>query len=209
MRARFEVGMPPSVDAPSSETAEPSTRRETAVLGGGCFWCTEAVFRELRGVQRVESGYAGGSVPNPSYEEVCTGNTGHAEVVRVEFDPTELDYRDLLRIFFTVHDPTTRNRQGADVGTQYRSVVLYSDDEQRRVAEEVVREVTDAKIWRKPIVTEIEPLSAFYPAEEYHRDYFRQNPERAYCQLVIAPKVVKFRKKYAERLKAAPAAAAV
>jgi peptide-methionine (S)-S-oxide reductase len=201
--------MEPEADAPPSERVGPSSGRETAVLGGGCFWCTEAVFLELRGVRRVESGYAGGSVPNPSYEEVCTGNTGHAEVVRVEFDPTELGYRDLLRIFFTVHDPTTRNRQGADVGTQYRSIVLYSDDEQRRIAEEVVREVTHSKIWRKPIVTEIEPLTAFYPAEEYHRDYFRQNPERSYCQLVIAPKVAKFRKKYTDRLKAAPAAAAV
>jgi peptide-methionine (S)-S-oxide reductase len=193
---------------PGAPNPTSAARRETAVLGGGCFWCTEAVFAELAGVESVEPGYAGGTEPNPSYEDVCTGETGHAEVVRVVFDPARLTYGDLLRVFFSVHDPTTRNRQGADLGTQYRSVVLYSDEGQRRTAEEVVREITDEKLWRKPIVTELAPLGTFYPAEEYHRDYFRRNPERAYCQLVISPKVAKFRKRFADRLRAAPLAPA-
>lgn len=174
---------------------------ETATLGGGCFWCTEAVFTELTGVTKVTSGYAGGTVPNPSYEDVCTGRTGHAEVIQVEFDPDQIPYADLLRVFFTVHDPTTLNRQGADVGTQYRSVILTSSETQRKVAADVIREIGDAKIWRGKIVTQVEPLTTFYPAEEYHRDYFRRNPEKAYCQLVIEPKVAKFRKQFADRLR--------
>lgn len=180
--------------------------REVATLGGGCFWCTEAVFSELRGVEKVEPGYAGGSVSQPSYEQVCTGRTGHAEVVQVTFDPKVLSYHDLLTIFFTVHDPTTLNRQGADVGTQYRSIVLYHSAEQRATAERVVRELESEKLWKKTFVTQLEPFSAFYPAEEYHHDYFRRNPSGGYCQFVIAPKVAKFRAHYAERLKAAPVA---
>jgi peptide-methionine (S)-S-oxide reductase len=176
--------------------------REVATLGGGCFWCTEAVFTELKGVQRVDSGYAGGPVPNPTYEQVCTGRTGHAEVVQVTFDPRVLSYHDLLTIFFTVHDPTTLNRQGADIGTQYRSVVFYHDDRQKTVARQVIGELEGEKVWGKKIVTEVVPFTAFYPAEEYHRDYYRRNPTGGYCQMVIAPKVTKFRAKFADRLKA-------
>jgi peptide-methionine (S)-S-oxide reductase len=176
--------------------------RELVTLGGGCFWCTEAVFSELRGVYEVLPGYAGGTRPNPTYEEVCNGDTGHAEVVQVTFDPHVLALGDLLRIFFTVHDPTTLNRQGNDVGTQYRSVIFYRSPEQRRTAEAAIREVGDLKIWRGRITTELRPFEAFYPAEEYHRDYFRRNPERAYCQAIIAPKVAKFRHQYLARLKA-------
>ncbi len=190
-----------------AETTRPG-RAETAVLGGGCFWCTEAVFSELAGVEQVEPGYAGGHVPSPSYEEVCTGTTGHAEVVRVTFDPTVLEFRDLLRVFFTVHDPTTPNRQGPDAGPQYRSIVLYATAEQRAVTDEVIREVTEAGIWRRPIVTERVPLATFYPAEEYHRDYFQRNPEKAYCRLVIEPKVAKFRSKFTARLRPKGAAGA-
>jgi peptide-methionine (S)-S-oxide reductase len=177
-------------------------RTETATLGGGCFWCTEAVFSDLKGVLSVYPGYAGGTAPNPSYEDVCTGRTGHAEVVQIDFDPAQIGYEDLLRIFFTVHDPTTRNRQGADIGTQYRSIILAHDAAQRAAAERVIREVTDQKLWRGPIVTEVVPFERFWPAEAYHRDYFRRNPEKGYCQIVIAPKVAKFRKAYLARLKA-------
>ena len=174
---------------------------EVATLGGGCFWCVEAVFEEIRGVVDVVSGYAGGKVSNPSYREVCAGRTGHAEVVQVTFDPDVLSYREVLQIFFTTHDPTTPNRQGADVGTQYRSVVFYHDDEQERIAEEVVREFEAEGVWDAPIVTELAPLPTFYRAEEYHQDYFAQNPAQPYCQAVIAPKVSKLRKQYFERLK--------
>ncbi len=175
--------------------------REVATLGGGCFWCTEAVFTELNGVLEVVPGYAGGSVAGPSYEQVCTGTTGHAEVVQVTFDPTVLSYHDLLTVFFTVHDPTTKDRQGNDVGPQYRSVVFYRDPRQRATAEQVVRELQAEHLYRRPFVTEIVPFAAFYPAEEYHRNYFARNPERAYCQLVVAPKVAKFRSKFSARLK--------
>jgi peptide-methionine (S)-S-oxide reductase len=173
-----------------------------ATLGGGCFWCLEAVFEQLRGVDKVESGYAGGSVPNPSYREVCTGDTGHAEVVQVTFDPGALSYRDLLNVFFAMHDPTTLNRQGADVGTQYRSVIFYHSPEQKRAAEEAIAELNAAGIWEEPIVTEVVPLEAFYRAEDYHQGYFRHNPQQSYCQYMIAPKVAKLRKEYAARLKA-------
>jgi peptide-methionine (S)-S-oxide reductase len=176
---------------------------ETATLGGGCFWCTEAVFLELKGVEKVESGYAGGTLPNPTYEQVCDGDTGHAEVIRVTFDPNVISYRQLLEIFFTIHDPTTLNRQGADVGDQYRSVVLYHDEKQKKIAEEVVQEIDASKIWDKPLVTQLVPLKEFYPAEEYHRQYFARNPRQGYCTIVIAPKVLKFRKKYASMLKPA------
>lgn len=174
---------------------------ELATLGGGCFWCTEAVFQDLKGVESVLSGYSGGTVANPTYEQVCEGETGHAEVVQVRFDPSVLAYRDLLRIFFTVHDPTTLNRQGHDVGTQYRSAIFYHTEAQRADAQAVVEEIERERIWRGRIVTEITKFSTFFPAEAYHRDYFRRNPERSYCQLVVAPKVAKFRAKFRVRLK--------
>jgi peptide-methionine (S)-S-oxide reductase len=173
----------------------------TAVLGGGCFWCLEAVFDELDGVLAVDSGYAGGAAPNPTYEAVCGGRTGHAEVVRVTFDPAKLSLRDLLSVFFTIHDPTTRNRQGNDIGTQYRSVIFCQDDAQRATAQAVVAELTAAKLWPAPIVTEIAGAASFYPAEDYHQEYFARNGGQPYCQLVVAPKVAKFRKHFAERRK--------
>ena len=179
-----------------------STAREVATLGGGCFWCLDAVYRELRGVEKVESGYAGGTKPNPSYREVCTGQTGHAEVVQITFDPTEITYRELLEVFFTIHDPTTKDRQGGDVGTQYRSTILTSSDEQARTAREVIEEITAEKVWDDPIVTKIEPLTTFYAAEKYHQDYFANNTEQPYCRIVIEPKVVKFRKKFLEKTRA-------
>jgi peptide-methionine (S)-S-oxide reductase len=174
---------------------------ETATLGGGCFWCLEAIFNELRGVEKVEPGYSGGSVSNPSYREVCTGNTGHAEVIRITFDPEIISFREILDIFFTIHNPTTLNRQGADMGTQYRSVIFFHTPEQEKVAQEVKAELEASKLWDSQIVTEIAPFTAFYPAEEYHREYFRCNPEEAYCRIVIEPKVAKFRKKYLAKLK--------
>jgi peptide-methionine (S)-S-oxide reductase len=179
--------------------SQPQTHRAT--LGGGCFWCIEAVFDELRGVERVESGYAGGTVPHPTYKQVCTGTTGHAEVAQITFDPKVISYRDLLRVFFSVHDPTTLNRQGADVGTQYRSAIFYHDEEQKRAAEEVIKEIEAAKIWDAPIVTQVVPFETFYIAEDYHQEYFKNNPNQPYCQMVVAPKVAKFRQHYRERLK--------
>ncbi|MCS6825862.1 MAG: peptide-methionine (S)-S-oxide reductase MsrA [Caldilinea sp.] len=174
---------------------------EVATLGGGCFWCLEAIYSELQGVEQVVSGYAGGHVKNPTYREVCSGATGHAEVVQITYDPSVIDYRDLLRIFFTIHDPTTLNRQGADVGTQYRSIILYHDETQKQTALEVMEEVTRQGLWPNPIVTELKPFDTFYPAEEYHQRYFARNPLQPYCQVVIAPKVAKFRKQYFERLR--------
>jgi peptide-methionine (S)-S-oxide reductase len=178
---------------------------QTATFGGGCFWCVEAVMVPLRGVRRVVSGYAGGRVKNPSYREVCSGRTGHAEVVQVTFDPEEISYRDLLFVFFATHNPTTRDRQGADVGTQYRSVVLYHDDEQKATAEAVIRELEAEGVFDKPIVTEVAPLEAFYPAEAYHQGYYERNPQAPYCQAVIAPKLAKLRQQYLDRLKPAEA----
>lgn len=178
-----------------------SDKMEVATLGGGCFWCTEAVFDDLKGVISVESGYSGGTVANPSYEQVCTGKTGHAEVVQVSFDPGIISYEDLLRIFFTVHDPTTLNRQGNDNGTQYRSVIFYHDENQKKSAEKIVKEISDEKIWDDPIVTELSPFRAFYIAEDYHQEYFANNPNQGYCRIVIAPKVAKFRSHYRDRLK--------
>lgn len=172
----------------------------TAVFGGGCFWCVEAIFSELSGVLEVIPGYSGGHVENPTYEQVCTDTTGHAEVVQVTYDPESISYEDLLRIFFSTHDPTTLNRQGEDVGTQYRSVVFYGSEAERQAAERIKEEM--APLWEDPIVTEIVPLERFWPAEDYHRNYFRLHPEKTYCSLVIAPKVAKFRKNFAERLKA-------
>ena len=176
---------------------------EIATLGGGCFWCLDAVFRELRGVRRVVSGYAGGSIVNPSYDLVCTGRTGHAEVVQVTFDPATLAYADLLRVFFTIHDPTTKDRQGHDVGSQYRSIILTHSPEQDRAGREVMAEITAAGIWGAPLVTEIVPAAVFYPAEENHQDYFTRNPYSGYCRAVVAPKVLKFRKDHAARLQPA------
>jgi len=174
---------------------------EIATLGGGCFWCLEAVFKELRGVTGLMSGYAGGTVERPSYQQVCAGTTGHAEVVQVKFDPDQLAYADLLRVFFAIHDPTTRDRQGNDVGTQYRSIILTHSDAQRQTAEQVMREIAAAKIWRAPLVTEVVPLQTFFPAEAEHHDYFARNPWSGYCQVVVAPKVAKFRKQFLDRLK--------
>jgi peptide-methionine (S)-S-oxide reductase len=183
-------------------TTEPSVpTTETAILGGGCFWCLEAVFDGLAGVQSVESGYAGGSGANPSYEDVCGGRTGHAEVVRVTFDPSVLSFRDLLTVFFTIHDPTTLNRQGNDVGTQYRSVIFCANDAQRETAEAVVAELSAARLWRNPIVTQIAGPAPFYEAEAYHQQYFDRNPAQPYCALVVEPKVAKFRQHFRERLK--------
>jgi peptide-methionine (S)-S-oxide reductase len=179
-----------------------SPRTEVATLGGGCFWCLEAVYEELRGVEKVESGYSGGSIPNPTYRQVCTGTTGHAEVVQVTFDPEVVSYREILEVFFSIHDPTTPNRQGADVGTQYRSAIFYHDEEQRRVAEEVIAELEARHLWDDPIVTEVTPFDAFHGAEDYHQGYYRNNEYQPYCQVVIAPKVAKFRKQYLEKLKA-------
>jgi peptide-methionine (S)-S-oxide reductase len=178
---------------------------EVATLGGGCFWCLEAVFKELRGVNSVMSGYAGGHVANPEYYAVCQGTTGHAEVTQVKFDPDQLSYADLLRVFFAIHDPTTLNRQGNDVGTQYRSIILTHSDAQKATAEAVMREIEDAKIWGRKLVTQIEPLTVFYPAEEEHHDYFARNPWSGYCQVVVAPKVAKFRKQFTDRLRRAAA----
>lgn len=177
--------------------------RETATLGGGCFWCLEAVFQGLEGVERVQSGYSGGHMAEPDYERVCSGTTGHAEVVQVTFDPSVLSYRDLLEVFFAIHDPTTPNRQGNDVGPQYRSIILAHSPEQRQVAEEVIREQGAGGEWRDPIVTEIVPFEKFYPAEVEHDDYFRRNPFQPYCRIVVAPKIAKFRKQFPDRLKTA------
>ena len=174
---------------------------ELATLGGGCFWCLEAVYKDLKGVERVVSGYAGGSVVNPSYEEVCGGRTGHAEVVQITYDPKVVSFRDLLDVFFTIHDPTTKDRQGADVGPQYRSIILHHDAGQKAEALRAIAEIAEKKIWPAPIVTEIVPLETFYPAEGHHQDYFEQNPRQRYCQIVIAPKVAKFRKEHLARLK--------
>jgi peptide-methionine (S)-S-oxide reductase len=185
----------------TDERANGSTT-EVATLGGGCFWCLEAVYQELRGVEKVESGYSGGDVPNPTYRQVCSETTGHAEVVQVTFDPDEVSYKDILEVYFTIHDPTTLNRQGADVGTQYRSVIFYHDEDQKRTAEEVISDLEAEAIWNNPIVTEVAPFDEFYVAEDYHQNYFRNNGFQPYCQVIIAPKVAKFRKQHLERLKA-------
>jgi peptide-methionine (S)-S-oxide reductase len=175
--------------------------KDVATLGGGCFWCLEAVFEGLRGVERVVSGYAGGDVADPSYQQVCTGTTGHAEVVQVTFDPSAISFRELLEVFFGTHDPTTLNRQGMDVGTQYRSVIFYHSPEQQEIAEQTIAELSAAGIWDRPIVTQVVPFRQFYPAEDYHQGYFRNNPGQGYCQAVVAPKVAKFRKQFAAKLK--------
>jgi peptide-methionine (S)-S-oxide reductase len=183
------------------ETNENQTS-QTATLAGGCFWCLEAVFDNLLGVLDVISGYSGGSVPNPTYSEVTSGRTGHAEVVQVTFDPGLISFEEILEVFFTIHDPTTLNRQGADVGTQYRSAVFYHSPEQKAITEQVIADLEAQNIWDNRIVTQIAPFEAFYPAEAYHQEYYANNPRQPYCQMVVAPKVAKFRKKYADRLKA-------
>ena len=185
----------------ATEIQKPAPGLEVATLGGGCFWCLDAVFRDLRGVAQVHSGYAGGQVANPTYEQVCGKRTGHAEVVQVTFDPREVVYADLLRVFFTIHDPTTKDRQGNDVGPQYRSVILYHSPEQRAAAEAVMAEITAAGVWGAPLVTELIPFEHYWPGEPEHQDYFARNPWSGYCQVVVGPKVAKFRKLYADRLK--------
>lgn len=174
---------------------------EVATLAGGCFWCLEAIFREVDGVEDVTSGYTGGTTVNPTYQEVCTGTTGHAESIQLTFNPGKISYREILQIFFSVHDPTTLNRQGEDVGTQYRSAIFYHNDQQRATAEAVIRELNEAHLWKRPIVTQVVSLDKFYPAEDYHREYFSRHPEQSYCQMVISPKVSKFRKQWAKRLR--------
>ncbi len=178
-----------------------SKKLETATFGGGCFWCVEAVFQDLKGVEQVVSGYSGGSMENPSYQAVCTGTTNHAEVVQITYDPEIISYEELLYVFWRTHDPTTLNRQGADVGPQYRSVIFYHNDEQQAIAQKSKQETDASGLWRNPIVTEISPLRNFYPAEDYHQDYFRQNPYQPYCQMVIDPKVRKFKKEFQDKLK--------
>ena len=187
----------------SNEKSRPEyqAKMEVTTLGGGCFWCIEAAFDEINGVVKVESGYSGGTTQSPTYNQVCTGTTGHAEVVQVTFDPNIISFKEILEIFFTTHDPTTLNRQGADVGTQYRSAIFYHNEKQKEVAEQVIAELEAAKVWGSPIVTQVEPFRKFYPAEEYHKGYFARNPHAGYCRVVIAPKIAKLRKKYWEKLK--------
>jgi peptide-methionine (S)-S-oxide reductase len=189
--------MPKKQDRPTI----PQTTTETATLGGGCFWCLEAVYLELVGVEKVESGYSGGSVPNPTYEQVCTGTTGHAEVVQVTFDPAIISFREILEVFFSIHDPTTLNRQGNDVGPQYRSAIFCHSEEQREIAEGMIQELDQAGHWSAPIVTQVAPLAAFYGAEDYHQGYYRNNSNQPYCRAVISPKLAKFRKQYVTQLK--------
>ncbi|MFC1924704.1 peptide-methionine (S)-S-oxide reductase MsrA [Chloroflexota bacterium] len=178
------------------------TSLEVATLAGGCFWCIEAIFREVAGVEQVVSGYTGGSAPDPAYQQVCSGQTGHAEAVQVSYNPSKISYREILEIFFSVHDPTTLNRQGADVGAQYRSAIFYHNEQQKADAEDLIGELNGAKLWKNPIVTQVVPINTFYPAEEYHQEYFTRNPEQGYCQVVISPKISKFRKQWSKRLKA-------
>jgi peptide-methionine (S)-S-oxide reductase len=179
----------------------PSKEREVATLGGGCFWCMEAIFSELEGVEKVESGYSGGTAAHPTYEQVCMGTTGHAEVVQINFDPKAISFKEILKIYFTMHDPTTLNRQGSDIGTQYRSIIFYHNNGQKATAEQVIKEMTEAKVWDSPVVTQIEPFKAFYKADDYHKDYFKKHREQPYCKLVIAPKIAKLREHYRKKLK--------
>lgn len=185
----------------SMTTSAQSSKNEIITLGGGCFWCTEAIYKELKGVVDVTSGYAGGEIVNPSYKEVCTGRTGHAEVIEVEFDPTIITLSEILEVFFATHDPTTLNRQGADVGTQYRSVIFYRNETQQKIAETIVDELNRENIFGKPVVTEISPWINFFAAEDYHQDYYENNPDQGYCQFVIVPKLEKFRKIFKDQLK--------
>ena len=174
---------------------------EIATLAGGCFWCTEAAFSIIKGVERIEPGYTGGTLPDPSYEEVSTGTTGHAEAAQIFFDPKKITYQDILEIFFTMHDPTTLNRQSADIGTQYRSAIFYSNPEQKATAEKLIEELTKEEIWNKPIVTKVEPLKVFYNAETYHKDYYKKHPKEPYCQAVITPKIAKLQAHFIDKIK--------
>ena len=184
-----------------SQIASNTQTKETITLGGGCFWCTEAVFEQLKGVEKVESGYSGGTVPNPTYQRVCSGDTGHAEVSQITFDPKVISLKEILEVFFTVHNPTTLNQQGNDVGTQYRSVIFYRDAEQKTVAKQVIKEIEAAKTWDGRIVTDVSPFKEFYKAEDYHQEYFRLHGQQPYCRVVIAPKVAKFREHFRDKLK--------
>jgi peptide-methionine (S)-S-oxide reductase len=186
-----------------SRTSSQPQDRETATLAGGCFWCLEAIYDELRGVEDVVSGYSGGNVPNPSYEMVCTGTTGHAEAVQITFNSKAISFKQILQVFFTIHDPTTLNRQGPDAGTQYRSAIFYHSPEQKAIAEQLIAELEASRVWDHPIVTKVTPFERFYPAEGYHQEYFKRNPDQAYCRIVILPKVAKFRKRYLDELKKA------
>jgi peptide-methionine (S)-S-oxide reductase len=194
----------PEMGGPEMDAAASDSNRAQITLAGGCFWCLDAVFEELAGITEVESGYSGGTIPDPTYRDVCTGETGHAEVVQLTFDPAVISLDDILRVFFTVHDPTTLNRQGADVGTQYRSAIFFRDPAQKQTAERIIGEITDQKIWDRPIVTQLAPFETFYRAEEYHQGYYANNARQPYCQMVIAPKVAKFREHFRDRLKKAP-----
>ena len=185
----------------SQQSRAPDGSREVATLAGGCFWCLEAVYEQVQGVEKVVSGYSGGTVPHPTYPQVSSGTTGHAEVVQITFDPDMITFRELLEIFFTIHDPTTLNRQGGDIGPQYRSAIFYHSPEQKEAAQETIREIEAAGIWDNPIVTEVTPFEAFYEAEDYHQEYYRQNPRQIYCQVVISPKVSKFRQRYRGKIK--------
>ncbi|MGD2157051.1 MAG: peptide-methionine (S)-S-oxide reductase MsrA [Anaerolineales bacterium] len=180
---------------------DPSQKYEIATLGGGCFWCLEAIYEQIKGVEQVISGYSGGHISNPSYEQVCTGRTGHAEVVQIHYDPKVINYREMLEVFFSIHNPTTLNRQGTDVGPQYRSIILYHNEEQKDIAEQVIKELEYSEIWQDPIVTELEQLEVFYQAEDYHQEYYQRNPNQSYCQVVISPKVAKFRQRFLDKLK--------
>ena len=192
---------PETVPSPSVDQSQSAEKFQSATFGNGCFWCTEAIFQQLKGVQSVTSGYSGGTTPDPSYRAVCTGTNGHAEVARIVYDPALISYEDLLQVFWKTHDPTTLNRQGADTGTQYRSVIFYHDEEQKRLAEEYKKKLDASGAFNKPIVTEISPLKAFYKAENYHQNYFNQNGEAPYCQFVIVPKLEKFKQVFREKLK--------
>lgn len=203
--SRFGTPSKTSLNSDENKTMNDTTKEganlETAVFAGGCFWCIETLFQDLKGVEKVESGYSGGTTPNPTYKEVCTGTTGHAEVIKITFDPSVITYEQLLTVFFHVHDPTTLNRQGADAGTQYRSAVFYADDKQKASAEKVIADVTAQKLWDDPIVTEVTKLGEYYKAEDYHQDYYNNNPNQGYCSVVIAPKVKKFYKEFKDMLK--------
>jgi peptide-methionine (S)-S-oxide reductase len=190
-----------SVNTAQTSSGDIGSDTELATLGGGCFWCLEAVFEDMEGVKSVVSGYAGGHVKNPSYDDVCSGTTGHAEVVRIEFNPRVVGFEKILSVFFAIHDPTTMNRQGADVGSQYRSIILCHDDRQKEIAEKKIQEIESSKKWGRPIATEVVPLVVFYEAEKYHQDYFKKNPQAGYCRAVVAPKVLKFREIFPEWLK--------
>ncbi len=189
----------------SQQKSQPSTpkRIEVTTLGGGCFWCTEAVFTQLKGVEKIEPGYSGGERENPTYEEVSTGTTGHAEVTQISFDSNVISFKEILQIFFSTHDPTTLNRQDQDIGSQYRSIIFYHDDHQKEISEQVIKDLSEEKIFDAPIVTQVEPLKAFYKAEDYHKEYFTRHPEQPYCRVVIAPKVAKLRQLYLSKLKLA------